>query len=240
MTLGDWPGLQARLIGHRWDEQEFLRLAMLTRSLREQGQKEMAGRNWRLSLSAASARPEFLLVLLQLARAWAWDEETKELLWAIVGKLPSEEWPLENLRRIYTIKQDSEGLYRVFQALLERHPHSAELKNNVATLGLLLGRDRARSAELAREVYEVGKTNPILVSTYAFSLYNDGKAAEGLALMQTLPEAELEHPEVALYYGLLLASAGDVGKAEAYFAAAEKGHPLPQERALLAKARERR
>ena len=240
MTLGDWPGLQARLVGHRWEEQEFLRLAMLTRSLREQGQNEMAGRNWRLSLSAASARPEFLLVLLQLARAWAWDDETKELLWVIVGKLPSEEWPLENLRRIYMIKQDSEGLYRVYQALLEKHPHSAELKNNVATLGLLLGHNRARSAELAREVYEVGKTNATLVSTYAFSLYNEGKTTEALALMQALPEADLQNPEVALYYGLLLASAGDVGKAEAYFVAAEKGHPLPQERALLAKARQRR
>jgi hypothetical protein len=56
-------------------------------------------------------------------------------------------------------------------------------------------------------------------------------------LLQTFPDAELKRPEVALYYGVLLASTGEKGKAEMYFAAAEKGKPLAQERALMAEAR---
>jgi hypothetical protein len=237
MTLKDWAGLQSRLVGHRWDEQDFLRLAMLARALREQNQTEMAGRNWRLSLNAAKTRPEQLLVLLQLVRGWGWEDETKDLLWAIAERIPTEEWPLQILERGYAAKQDSDGLYRVYQALLEKHPESSLFKNNVATLGLLLGRNKAHSVTLAREAYDRVKTNAIIASTYAFALHTEGKTADALKLLQTFPDTELQRPEVALYYGLLLASAGEKGKAEGYFAAAEKGKPLPQEKALMSEAR---
>ncbi len=235
MTLKDWAGLQSRLVGHRWDEQDFLRFAMLARALREQNQSEMSNRNWRLALSAAKARPEQLLVLLQLVQLWSWDDD--DLLWALVERAPREEWPLKRLMQKYAAKGDSEGIYRVYLALLERNPESAEIKNNVAALGLLLGHNRARSIELAREIYEVAKTNVIIASTYAFALHTQGKTGEALKLMQTFPEAELQRPEVALYYGVLLAAAGEKGKAETYFAAAEKGKPLPQEKALMVEAR---
>jgi tetratricopeptide (TPR) repeat protein len=237
MTLKDWAGLQSRLVGHRWDEQDFLRFAMLSRALREQGQREMSGRNWRLALSAAKVRPEQLLVLQQLVQVWGWEDETKDLLWALVERAPKEEWPLKRLMQTYAANGDSEGIYRVYQTLLERNPDSAEIKNNVAALGLLLGRNRARSIELAREVYEGAKTNVIIASTYAFALHTEGKTSEALKLLQTFPDAELKRPEVALYYGVLLASTGEKGKAEMYFAAAEKGKPLAQERALMAEAR---
>jgi tetratricopeptide (TPR) repeat protein len=237
MTLRDWAGLQSRLLGHRWEEQDFLRLAMLARALREQGQTEMAGRNWRMALNAATTRPEQLFVLLQLVRGWSWEEETKDLLWAIAERLPSEKWPLQTLERAYAAKEDSEGLYRVYQTLLEKNPDSAVFKNNVATLGLLLGRNKARAVELAREAYQAEKTNTTVASTYAFALHSEGKTGEALKLFETFSESELQRPEVALYYGVILASAGERAKAETYFAAAEKGRPLPQEKALLEKAR---
>jgi hypothetical protein len=237
LTLADWSGLQDRLMGRRWDEQEFLRLAFLSRALREQNKRDGAGANWRLALSAASRRPELLLVLLQLTRAWGWTEETTDVLWAIAGRTRSEDWPLRMLMSDYAAKNDSVGIYRVFQALLERHPDSLELKNNVATLGLLLGRDLARSQALAREVYVAAKTNAALVSTYAFALHAQGKTADGLKLMQGFPEAELHRPEIALYYAVLLTAAGEKNEAGPYFAAAEKGQPLPEERRLLEQAR---
>ena len=101
----------------------------------------------------------------------------------------------------------------------------------------MLGRDLARAQALAREVYDAGKTNAMLVSTYAFALHAQGKGAEGLKLMQAFPESDLQRPEVALYYAVLLAAAGERNQAEPYFAAAEKGRPLPEERRLLDQAR---
>lgn len=238
MTLSNWPGLQERLANCRWDEQEFLRLALLARALREQGERENAWRNWRQAVSAAVSRPELTMALLRTARAWGWVEESHELLWAASKRFPSDDWPLSALMQDYSSRNDTEGIYRVFQALLEKKPQSIEFKNNVAALGLLLGRDTTRSTELARQVYDAGKTNATFVSTYAFALHTQGKSVEALKLMQAFPKADLERPEVALYYGVLLAATGQHAQAEPFLAAAEKRHPLAEERTLLNHARQ--
>jgi len=98
-------------------------------------------------------------------------------------------------------------------------------------LGLLLNRD------LACEVYEAGKTNATFVSTYAFALHVQTNTAGGLKLMQTLLETELQRPNIAAYYAILLAAAGRRDQARPFFAAAEKAQLLPPERRLLAQAR---
>jgi len=57
---------------------------------------------------------------------------------------------------------------------------------------------------MAREVYESGRTNIIFVSSYAFALHTQGKTGEGLKLMEAFSEEDLQRPEIALYYGILL------------------------------------
>jgi hypothetical protein len=52
--------------------------------------------------------------------------------------------------------------------------------------------------------------------------------------MQALPEKELQRPGVATYYAILLAANGQRDKAAPFVAIAEKGHPLPEEKRLLA------
>lgn len=237
VALRDWTGLEIRLSGQRWEEQEFLRLALLARALREQGRRETGNVNWQLAVNAATGRLETLAILAQVAGSWGWQMETEEVLWTTIQRFASAEWALKDLLRSYTARNDSAGMYRVYQALLERHPDSVELKNNVAVLALLLNRDLARAGDLAQSVYEAGKTNGLLVSTYAFALHTQGKSAEGLKLMQTLPESELLRPNVAIYYAVLLAAAGDGGKAKPYLDAAEKSPMLPEERQLLDQAR---
>ncbi len=235
--LKDWTGLEARLNGQRWEEQDFLRLALLARALREQKREEIAHAVWSRAVGAASGRNEFLVMLVQLAGTWGWTQETEDLLWTIARRSPSEDWALKNLFQQYTARGDTAGLYRVYQALLERRPDSVEAKNNVAALGLLLGRDTTRAGGLAKEVYEAAKTNAIYVSTYAFALHEQGSNAEGLKLMQVLPQTELERPNIAAYYAVLLTAAGEKEKAQPYFARAEKAQLLPEERKLVTQAR---
>jgi tetratricopeptide (TPR) repeat protein len=237
MALADWEGLQDLLVGNKWDEQEFLRLALLARALREQGDTDNTARTWRRALEAAASKPELTLTLLQLARTWGWADESRDLLWATYKRRPSEEWAIRVLLQDYGRENDTAGLYRAFKALLEKHAQSVELKNNVAALGLLLGEDIPRSTQLAREVYDSEKTNAVLASTYAFALHTQGKTAEALTLLEAFPESELQRPEIALYYSVLLSADGQRDKAKPYFAAAEKHQPLLEERALLEKAR---
>jgi predicted Zn-dependent protease len=237
-TLQDWPGLESRLNRQRWGNQEFLRLALMSRALREQHRSELGDLLWSQAVRAASKRTDRVRTLAQVTSAWGWSKETEELLWTMVGSSPGEEWALENLLQRYGATGDTSGLYRVFRALLKCHPDSIEFKNNAATAGLLLNRDLARSTELAREVYEAGPTNAVFVSTYAFALHRQSNTAAGLKLMQTLPAAELSRPNIAAYYGLLLAAAGQARNAQPFLTMAEKGPLLAEERQLLAQARE--
>jgi hypothetical protein len=144
---------------------------------------------------------------------------------------------LRSLLQRYTATANTDGLYRVHQALLQRHPESLELKNNVAVLGLLLNRDVAHSRDLAQQVYLAATTNAALASTYAFALHTQGRTAEGLKLMQSLPDSELLRPNIAVYYAFLLAAQGEREKAKPFIAAAEKNPMLPEEQRLLVQAR---
>jgi hypothetical protein len=188
-------------------------------------------------MNATAARTEHAAGLVQLTAEWGWVDEAEELSWVVTKRAPGEKWPLEMLLRHYTVITNTAGLYRVHQALLQREPQSLLLKNNVAGYALLLNRDQPRAQTLAREVYVAEKTNAFFVSTYALSLHVQGKSAEGLELMQGLPEADLQRPEIATYYAVLLSATGARDKAGAYFIAAEKAQLLPEERRLLAQAR---
>jgi hypothetical protein len=175
-------------------------------------------------------------MLAQLTDSWGWQKETEDVLWTIVKRSPADEWALQSLLKRLAARDDTAGLYRAYQALLERHPQSLDAKNNFAMLGLLLNRDEARANKLAREVYEADKTNAFGVSTYAFALHTRTNTTAGLRLMQTLPESELQRPNIAAYYAILLAAAGEREKARPFFAEAEKAQLLPEERRLLAQA----
>lgn len=235
IALRDWEGLENRLNSQRWKDQEFLRLALLSRAWREQRRNEVADALWRRAVEAAGGRNE--MILAQMAANWGWQDETENLLWAAVKRSRSDTWALRSLLQRYSARNDTAGVYRVYQALLERQPSSPELQNNLAMLGLLLGRDLPRAVELARQVYEADQTNAIPVSTYAFALHLQGKTAEGIRLLQSLPETQLQRPNIALYYGILLAAAGHRDQAHPFLAVAEKGSMLPEERRLLTQAR---
>ena len=55
--------------------------------------------------------------------------------------------------------------------------------------------------------------------------------------MNALAPEQLRQPEIATYYGILLAAAGEHAKATEYLDASEKAGLLPEEKALVDKAR---
>ena len=237
LTLRNWAGLEARLSGQNWEDQEFLRQALLANALRKQGRNQVADVVWKQAVTAASARTEFIGVLFEVANSWGWQEETESLLWALVKRAPRDNWPLQTLMQQYGSNGNTAGLLRVYETLLERNPKSMPAKNNVAVISLLLDRDLDRATMFAQEVYEADKTNAVFLSTYAFALHAKGKSTQALKLMETLPETDLRRPDVATYYAVLLSATGDREKAQTYIATAEKAQMLPEERRLLEGAR---
>jgi hypothetical protein len=233
LALKDWPELEKFLADQNWEDQEPIRLALLTRALREQNRREMADVQWRLALGSAGAKGESLGAVAQMTASWGWAAESEEALWALIKRAPSQDWAWQMLIRTRTAAGDAAGLYRVYTALLESKPSAAVLKNNVAALGLLLNRDLDKCVRLAREAYLAATNNATLASTHAFALHVQSRTADGLRVLQAFPEAELHNPGVATYYAVLLAASGQHDKAASLVAIAENGQLLPEEKVLL-------
>ncbi len=111
------------------------------------------------------------------------------------------------------------------------------MKNNLAMTALLLDTREFKPYDLAREVYQTSPTNASYVSTYAFSLYLQGKNAEALKVMRTLKPGELQEPSIAGYYGLILKATGDRARAKAYLDWTAKARLLPEEKKLFDQAK---
>ena len=104
-------------------------------------------------------------------------------------------------------------------------------------MSLLLSLNTDRGQTLARDVYEKDPKNPTYVSTYAFALYLKGEAPKARKLFAALTDAQLHEPAIALYYGIILAAVGDGDRAAEFLDLGQKASLLPEEKALLEKAR---
>ena len=104
-------------------------------------------------------------------------------------------------------------------------------------LSLLCGKDLPTAHKDAAELYAGEPRNPVFASTYAFSLYLQGKTKEGLEVLRALKPKELANPAVAVYYGILLSAAGEAQAAKDYLDKSAKAFLLPEELALVTSAR---
>ena len=77
--------------------------------------------------------------------------------------------------------------------------------------------------------YAAEPENRTFACTYAFSLHLQGKTREGLEVMRKLKPEQLAVPSVAVYYGILLAAAGDVQASKEYLDKSAKAYLMPEE-----------
>lgn len=234
----DWTKLEAFLAGQNWDDLEFNRRALLARAARAVRRDMDAQAEWRAAVRAAADRPKAVARLAGLAAEWNWTAEKEELLWTLIQRYPGERWALTALERYYRDTENTRGLLRVYSTAVKNDPSDVVAANNFATAAFLLNTQTAQGHELARKVNERHPEIAEFATTYAYSLHLQGRPAEALAIMNRLPAETLARPDIALFYGVILA-ASDRQKAEDYLRRAESGRLLPEERELIARVREK-
>ncbi|HUA67153.1 MAG TPA: hypothetical protein VMA13_01280 [Candidatus Saccharimonadales bacterium] len=232
----DWHGLQSSIEKQNWAELDFLRHAFLSLALRGQGLTDSARAEWELALQTANGQEARLAMLLRMTAQWRWQNETEEILWMIVNRYPTNQGAVQALSQLLFSEGRTQSLMQLYNQETKLFPSSLLIKNNLAMTALLLDAQEMKPYDLAREVYQSSPTNASYVSTYAFSLYKQGKNAEALKMMKTLTPGELQNPSIAGYYGLILKAAGDRAKAKAYLDWTAKAHLLPEEKKLFDQA----
>ncbi len=235
LDLGDWAGLQGSLQQQNWNELEFMRHAFMARALRQQGLTDASTAEWGVALQSVNGTKGTTIALFRLALEWRWNTEAEQLLWTVVNKYPEEKWATTTLTQALMAWHRTRSLMELFDIMAKRNPNDLEIKNNLAMIAMLLGEQSLNPYDMAREVYEKAPTNPSYASTYAFSLYLQGKYPESLKVMQQLPPAELQKPSAAGYYGMILKANGNRALAKAYLDRAAGG--LPEEQTLFNQAK---
>jgi Flp pilus assembly protein TadD len=236
-VLQDWNGLQKSLQNQNWGELEFIRYAFMTHALRGENLNEAAKAEWEVALKEASGQKATMVGLLRLAAQWDWQPEGEEILWLIVNRYPEEQWATQLLNQSLYSDGETRLLMQLYKLQSTRFSSNLSYKNNLAMTALLLGAQEYKPYELARDVYEKAPDNSNFISTYAFSLYLQGKNADALKLIQQLKPEELKDPSIAGYYGVILKATGNSAKARTYLDIALKGQSLPEERLLFEKVK---
>jgi cytochrome c-type biogenesis protein CcmH/NrfG len=233
----DWTGLQRLVNSGNWGTVDFLRNALQARALRELGNEADSASQWNEAVKKVSADPRQALTLAETVEKWGWRAEAIELLWLIAKDPVKGDDALRALYGYFAKNGDTENLYRVLLHQSELHPDDQNVQNNFAQLSLLLNMNADRGQKAAKEVYEKDPKNPAYASTYAFALYVQGDTKKALKVLETLTPEQLHKPEIAAYYGVMLAAAGDRTRAVEFLDLGEKANLLPPEKALIEKAR---
>jgi hypothetical protein len=233
----DWRALRDFVSEGNWEEMEFLRLALVARAWSQLGARQVADSNWGAAISEAGTHLGALTTLLRLTEEWKMPLERENLLARIVDNFPHERWAQESLEQLYLAEGNTAGLNRLFAKLVPIFPHEAGLKNDLAYTSLLLKTNLPQACQWAAEIY-AGKTNdPVIAATYALALQMQGRPKDGVAVLRKLNDRQLRQPDIALYYGVLLAAIGDANDAAPFLKIARtKTQWLPEEEKLLTTA----
>ena len=229
-AMQDWAALQVASENGTWGEHEYRRLGFLALASREQGDVPSSRAHWNAALNEAGKSRTTLSQLAWMASQWGWTDELKALLW-VAADQPNPSWALQMLHRLYLAERDTASMLRTAEKALQIDPKSANARNNVALLSLLLGRNPEESARVARELHESAPENASFASTHALALHLSGRTAEGRAVIEKLKPEQLQEPSVAAYYAILLAASGS--DVQPYLKLAQAAPLLPEERALL-------
>jgi thioredoxin-like negative regulator of GroEL len=233
----DWKGLQRLVNSGNWGTVDFLRNALHARALRELGNEPESAAQWNEALKKVGGDSRQALTLAETVEKWGWRAEAIDLLWLLVKDPVKADDALRTLYGYFARNADTENLYRVLLHQIELHPNDSNMQNNFAQLSLLLNLNVDRGQKAARDVYEKNPKNPAYVSTYAFALHSAGDSKKARRVLETLSPEELSKPEIAAYYGVILAATGDQTRAAEFLDLGEKANLLPQEKALIEKAR---
>ena len=226
------------LIQGNWQDLEFLRLAIQARAARETLRSTEFSEKWEKAIVATNGDPRTLSMLARLVGGWSWNRECEQVWWLIAKHSSGQREALKSLYKLYSVSKNTPQLYKVVQRVYELNPGDPSAINNMAAVSLLLGKNLELAHQLAMKNYNNYPDNPGVASTYAYSLYSRKKSGEGLKVLSVFPLETLRQPSIAVYYGLLLASAGERERAGEFLdIAAQSKELFPEEMALLDQAR---
>ncbi len=233
----DWKQLEALTGPGDWRQAEHIHLALHARALREQGDRDNFNKFWTAATTASRGRQHGTYELARLAANWGWQTESAKLFLDLIDDPVVGAEAARAALPDLAAQKDTANLWRAMGKLLEESPNNDAVANNFVMYSLLLRKDLLRAYKLAETLATKHPRDPQFVSTHAYALHLQGKSTAAIEAMNTLEPARLDAPDLAAYYGILLAATGDFARAGQYLDRGGKADLLPEESELIRKAR---
>ena len=240
ILAADWKKLRAMTEKGNWMAMDYLRRAFLARALERLGEAEAGTAEWKEALAAAHSSPAAPLRLDRLARKaleWGWEARAEELLWDMAGYESCPPWALGKLWTAASRTTDTAKLHKLSRAIAKAKPKDPVALNSYVFLSLLTRTQEGNPHKVAEALFKEHPDNSHIVATYALSLYQQGRPGEAVQAMSELTPEQLRERRVALCYGIALMAAGKLDKAREYIDLGSKGPLLPEEKAMLDRAK---
>lgn len=241
IRLGDWARLRRLLLAGAWGPVPTEAVEQAFRVHAQAGSDRSAGiqPGWAAALEAAKSSPAGLRLLLRLAEMWAWPAEYRQVLLTIARTMPRETWAWRRLVSAALSSADSEQLSQVYSEWRLATPGDPVVQVESAIMGHLLGRRRSAASTETAEYVRQQPLNPGAGVAHALALWRERRVTEAAAVLDALPATVFHEPRYALARGVVLAEADRAIESEELLDRAAGERLLPEERALVAAARER-
>lgn len=237
VAVKDWTGLAATVEQMDWREAGTLRLGLESLARRSLGQEEEAQALWKRARRQSARRLDRLYRLAQLTSAWGWAAEEKGVLREIVSEFPREKWAVGTLVAKLHDAGETQELEALLSELFAADPDDLDLKASLARVCLLRKNDLPAAHRLAKEAYDATPDDPVVISTYAYSLLLQGRRDEAMSVLDKLKPQALQIPWVAACYGVIEANSGHKDAAREPLERAKSAKLLPEELELVRLAR---
>jgi predicted Zn-dependent protease len=227
-----WATLRAKVEKAKWQQDDALRLAYLSRALERLNDVAGAQKAWSDAVTTAQASTTTLETLAKDVEIWGWDEHDEEMLAKLADRPDCPRWALEKLWTLGLSKGETGLLVKVAKLKLQADPKNVTARARFVSLSLLTGQETKTTPAMAEALAKENPTDPSVVSLQALSLYQQGHAEQAVALMDAFPAEKRREPRIALYYGTFMAALGKSEEAEEYLALGASAPQLPEEKAL--------
>jgi len=227
-----WAEFERKFAAADWKELDFLRLLYLARARDRAG----AGRSrvdalWDRSVAAVGEEYGSMELVANTAAAWGWDERAEPLWLELSASGRNPLAAMHQLARRYRSQRKSGQLFRLYREALVQAPDNLAIRNNYASLCLLLGKDTEAARTIVQQLYKSHPQVPAVAATYASWRLTRGEAAEALDVLRKIPDDARRQPDIALTEARALAATGQNAAARTVLQTIDPGALLLEEEA---------
>lgn len=230
----DFKAMRELLRSARWEDDDYLRHALLAFAERAGSRDDLSREQWRLASAAAGRDAAKLRDLEVLASKWAWLAEEMDVTAKRFERDASDRGVLTRLLDYYRNHARTPDMARVLWLYVDQTDATGPEAALCVYYSLLCGLNESPAQTLAAKVYDRAPADARPRVAYAFALWRQRRSAEALKLIQDVDAPELSGMQVALVEAGILLDLERKDEAVKTLASFAPANAMPEEKNLAA------